>query len=66
MLLISFYIIENIYILLVKNISDGGKTIPSMLILFGIFILKKWTEENNFNKDILLAITGYSNDELVL
>ena len=56
------------YITSVESISGGGKTIPSMLILCGIYILEKWTEENDLDEDILLATSppGYSNDELAL
>ena len=45
-----------------------GRTIPPMLILCGIQILEKWTQENDLDDDILLATspTGYSNDELAL
>lgn len=41
---------------------------PLILILYSIFILRKWTEKNNLDKDILLAIspTEYSNNELIL
>ena len=56
------------YITSVESISGGGKTIPPMLILCGIYILEKWAEENDLDEDILLATspTGYSNDELAL
>ena len=56
------------YITSVESISGGGKTIPPMLILCGIYILERWAEENDLDKDILLATspTGYSNDELAL
>lgn len=39
-----------------------------MLVLCGILILEKWTDENDLDEDILLATspTGYSNDELAL
>ncbi len=39
-----------------------------MMILFGIYILEKWAEENDLDEDILFATspTGYSNDELAL
>ena len=41
---------------------------PSILIFYSIFILKKWIEENNFNEDLVIAIgpTKYSNNELAL
>lgn len=56
------------YIISVKSINNEGKTILPKLILCNIFVLKKWAEENDIDKDILLAIspTGYSNDELAL
>ena len=56
------------YIISVESISGRGKIIPPMLILCGILILEKWAEENNLDKEILLAIspTEYSNDELAL
>lgn len=51
------------YITSVESISGGVKTIPSMLILCGIYIVENWAEENNLDEDILLATspTGYSN-----
>ena len=56
------------YITSVESISGRGETIPPMIILYGILILKKWAEENDLDEDILLATspTGYSNDELAL
>lgn len=56
------------YIISVKSINSGGKTIPPIMILYGIYILEKWAEENNLNDNILLAtsLKGYSNDELAL
>ena len=56
------------YITSVESISDEQKTISPMLILCGIYILEKWAEENDLDKDILLATspTRYSNDELAL
>lgn len=56
------------YIILVKSINSRGQTIPPMLILCIIPILKKWAEENDLDKEILLTIspTRYFNDELAL
>lgn len=56
------------YITSVENISGGGKTVPQMLILSGIYIVEKWAEENDLDEYIVLATsaTGYSNDELAL
>lgn len=55
-------------IISVESINGGEKIILSMLILYEIYILEKWAEENDLNGDILLAtsLTGYSSDELAL
>lgn len=56
------------YITSVKSISGRKKTILSILVLCGINILEKSAEENEFDKNILLATspTNYFNDELTL
>lgn len=56
------------YITLIESISNRGKIIPPMIILYNILILEKWAKENNLDKNILLVTssTGYSNDKLVL
>lgn len=51
-----------------ESINGGRKTIPPILILFGIQILEKWVQENDLDDNILLATSPirYLNDELVL
>lgn len=55
-------------ITLEKNISGGRKTIKPILILYNIWILEKWAQENYLDDNILFAtnLTKYSNDKLAL
>lgn len=55
------------YITLVKIINYRKKIILPILILYSILILKKMVKENDFDENILPAITHikYSNNELV-
>lgn len=52
------------YIISIEGINDRRKTILPMLILCNILNLEKWAEENDFDKNILLAtsLKGYSNE----
>lgn len=56
------------YITSIENISNEGKTMLPILILYNILILEKWAKENDLKEDILLAtsFTRYSNDKLAL
>ena len=49
-----------------KSINIEGIEIPPMIILSDAITLEKWVQENNFNRDILLAtkLTNYSIDKL--
>lgn len=66
MLLINPYNQE--YITSVESISDKGKIMLLILILYKILILEKEAEENDLEDDILLVMspTRYLNNELAL
>ena len=55
------------YLTSVECISGGYRDIPPMLILAGVNILEKWSQ-NDLSEDILIATseTGYSNDDLAI
>ena len=55
------------YITSIETISGGGRDIPPIVILAGVYILEKWVK-NNLPDDIGFATspTGYSNDDIAL
>ena len=56
------------YVTSCECISAGGRNIPPMVIIAGVLILEKWTQQNDLNDDVLLTTspTGYSNDDLAI
>ena len=56
------------YITSVECIGSAGETMPPMLLISGVIILRKWCQHIDLDSNIMIKTTktGYANDDIAL